>query len=238
MQVLWLGGQSESRRPRASWIGQDPKLHYLFLAKKKKNWTQAALRSGRNRQNTPDYLQSLCVEYCRVRDDWRLTDKSVLASDLKLRLKEFTRPAEKVEGKLSREIMLFENVNALPLYAYVDSAPKYRFRSRLRFDMARLNESLVRRRTPGVHSSKCAGPHCDEEESVYHVLCACPLYDVIRERFLVKLLEAGIIKELEMPPRAIKFILGNVGSLPKKHQNIFLKLSLAYIVELQKVRKF
>jgi hypothetical protein len=64
------------------------------------------------------------------------------------------------------------------------------------------------------------------------------LYDVIREQFLVKLLEAGIIEELEMPQPAIKLILGNVGSLPRKHQRSFLKLSLAYIVELQKARNF
>ena len=134
--------------------------------------------------------------------------------------------------------MLFEKVNALPLYTYVDTAPNYRLRSRLRFDMARLNASLVQRRTPGVLSSKCVGPECDEDETVYHVCCACPLYVVSREKFLVKLLEAGIIEELEMPQRAIKLILGNVGSLPKKQQGTFLKLSLAYIVELQKIRNF
>jgi hypothetical protein len=83
------------------------------------------------------------------------------------------------------------SIHTFPSYFYYDNPFISAFRSRLRFNRARLNASLFRRAC--VPSPNC--PYClnsPQVETVEHVICVCIKYDMLRQQCTRQLASYGI----------------------------------------------
>ena len=113
-------------------------------------------------------------------------------------------------------------------YLLVDGKPLACHRARLRFNQARLNQSLHMRHLT-------ASPFCDTcpdvEETPAHVLLDCPRYTVARRSCSLHLESLGLQLSLNV-------LLGEVASLSQSRQTEVLRLTGKFILIVQRLRSF
>ena len=127
-------------------------------------------------------------------------------------------------------------------YLFLDPRPIQVLRARLRFDAARLNFSLHKRRQ--VPSPRCA--HCSSirpyavfvDESVHHVLLDCPRYEEARTRLFhdaLNLLSPAVEVTL-----SLSFVLHplSVPDLNKYQRSRLLYLTGLFISRVHELRDF
>ena len=122
---------------------------------------------------------------------------------------------------------------SLPLYFHLLSPADASVLSRLRFNRARLNQLLNKRRVSPT--DKC--PTCpDVVETVEHVVMSCPRYDVLRFRCFCAL--AAISKQPALSSSfPFPFLLCSFpDSVIKAHANQFVCIISTFLSSVQRVR--
>lgn len=130
---------------------------------------------------------------------------------------------------------LHESDMKVPSYFYVDNSIDLPLRSRLRFDMAKLNNSLFKRHIHGIISNSC--PFCPPVcETVEHVIVVCKAYRESRELLRTQLDSIGYLDSITR-----ELVLGNMSPVPHRKAELrdaILYFTLSFLKSVWSIRKY